>query len=589
MKNLLSRKDKSLNKNISINRIVLTIVASAILVQGLFWLIDSMILLKSDMEEVNQIQTDYIKGQLKERVASVIDYSEYRSQEIESYLRQELLDRTYEAHTVMTSIYENNKSSKSKEEITFMIQNALRDIRFNDGRGYYFIDSLEGDVILYPVLASSEGSNILDLQDEAGNYVIRDEIGLVLSQGEGYIEGFWKNPSAGDDDLYKKITFVKMFEPYGWYLGCGDYLDEITQQIQAEVIDYVDSIQYGEDHGQYVFLHDFEGLELANGVYPEMVGKNFYDLEDVNGAKVYQEQIHMSINEGGGYLTHYWPNPSGQGQHKKLTYVAPLKKWGWIIGTGVDVSDLDQAIEAREDELRKFIWQRITVILFILLLLLLLSIRYIRLFTTKVQKNFSVFRDYMISAEMKLSEIDVASLDFMDFSELAEVTNSMTSRINHLLHYDELTGIYNRRYLMEQFKTMYDQFPSNIGMVLIDIDYFKKVNDDYGHEVGDEVLTLVAQIIYQSTPDSGAVGRFGGEEFIVVLPDYDLEATLAVAEGIRKHVDQADLDQIKRPLSISCGVSHSSQVAREKLFKVADDHLYMAKEAGRNRVVYKPM
>lgn len=578
-------KDKPYN-TASINRIILMIVTSAILLQGAIWLADSIYLFSSDIEDVHRIQTDFIKGELKERVASVIDYSDYRSQETESVLREELLSRTYEAYALMSSIYENNKDTKSKEEITEIIKDALREIRFNDGRGYFFVDTLEGDIILYPVYSDDEGKNLIDLQDENGNYVIKEEIELVQSQGEGYIEGYWKNPNAGDDNTYKKITFVKAFEPYGWYLGCGDYLDEITKEIQKEVIDYVDSIQYGEDGVQYVFLHDYNGVELANGVYPEMVGVDNYDLEDINGSKVYQEQINVCTEENGGYLTHYWPSIEGHSEYKKLTYVASLPNWGWIIGTGVDVSELDELIMKKEAQLRSFIWLRVLVILVVLALLIAISMIYIKRFMSKVKKNFSVFRDYMISAKMKLVPIDIESLDYVDFSELAEVTNSMTERINQLLHFDELTGIYNRRYIMEIFKDVITDLPDEIGIILMDIDYFKRVNDNFGHEIGDKTLVIIAGLIENNIPVRGSVGRFGGEEFIVVIPEVSLEEALEVAETIRKSIDAYYIDDIDGHVTISGGVAHSSHWEKEELFKQADDKLYLAKELGRNRTEF---
>lgn len=218
-----NRKHYKTNYNTSsINRILLLIVTSAILIQGLIWLADSVYLFTSDIEDMSKIQTDYIKAQLKERIASVIDYTDYRSKESDAILRDELYSRTYEAYALMNNIYNSNKEDKSKDEITSMIKDALRDIRVNDGRGYYFIDTLEGDVILYPVFPESEGKNLIDLQDDNGNYAIRNEIELVRAKGEGYIEGYWKNPNAYDNNSYKKITFVKEFQPYGWYFGCGD-------------------------------------------------------------------------------------------------------------------------------------------------------------------------------------------------------------------------------------------------------------------------------------------------------------------------------------------------------------------------------
>lgn len=581
----MKKKNKAYN-TVSINRIIFIIVTSAILLQGSLWLADSVYLFRLDMEKINQIQTEYIKTELKERVDSVLDYTDYRSQEIETILKEELHSRTYEAYLLMNNIYENNKDTKSKEEITEIIKDALREIRFNDGRGYFFIDTLEADVILYPVYPDNEGKNLINLQDANGNYILKEEIQLVRSKGEGYIEGYWKNPSAGDDKTYKKITFVKAFEPYGWYLGCGDYVNEITKEIQKEIMTYVNSIQYGEDNAQYVFIHDYSGVELANGVYPEMIGINNYELEDINGAKVLQDQIKICIEENGGYLTHYWPREDRGGHYKKISYVAPLHKWEWVIGTGVDISKLDQLIDEQTNQLRIFIWQRVFVILLVLGILISISMFSVKKFMSKVKKNFDIFRDYMISAKIKLVTIDVDSLDYVDFSELAEVTNSMTERINQLLHFDELTGIYNRRHIMEIFDNILSDSANEAGIILADIDFFKKVNDNFGHDVGDETLVIIASLIKMHVTNIGSVGRFGGEEFVVILPYMSLEETAEVADKIRKNIESHYIESIDGYVTISCGVAHSLNWQKKELFKQADNKLYLAKKLGRNRVEF---
>jgi len=575
------------NKNVlSLNSVIIMIVISAILIQGFMWLIDSIYLFKKDIDNSNKIQTDYVKAQLKERVAAVLDYTDYRSQETEAVLREELRSRTYEAYSVMYSIYNQNKDKHTKEEITEMIKNALRDIRFNGDRGYFFVDTLEGDVILYPVYPENEGDNLIDLQDDDGQFVVRDEIRTVKDKGEGYVEGYWKKPDSDDDDTYKKITFVKGFEPYGWYFGCGDYLDEITRKIQEEVLEYVDSIQYGEDNAQYVFLHDYNGVELANGVYPDFVGINHYDLEDIKGAKVYQEQIKLCKEDGGGFLEHYWPNQNDQGYYRKLTYVEPLPQWEWVIGTGVDVSELDNKIQLKEKELSHFIISRILMIFVFLALLLTATIIYVNKFMSKVKRNFSIFRDAMISARMKLEPIQVEHLDYTDFSELAEVTNSMTERINHLLHYDELTGTYNRRHIMEILDQILIESPDNTGIIIMDIDYFKKVNDNFGHGVGDEALKITANHIKIHTPEDGYVGRFGGEEFLIILPDFNLQEVACVAENIRKEVENSYIEAISGRITLSGGIAHSKSYDRDRLFAQADKMLYKAKKSGRNRIEY---
>ncbi|MEW6373658.1 MAG: DUF484 family protein [Pseudomonadota bacterium] len=174
---------------------------------------------------------------------------------------------------------------------------------------------------------------------------------------------------------------------------------------------------------------------------------------------------------------------------------------------------------------------------------------------------------------------------------------------NEMLKYigltDALTGVYNRRYidrrLLEEIARARRQ-GYRISVMFIDVDYFKLVNDRFGHQAGDEVLREVATRIKNELRLSDALARFGGEEFVVLLVDADLPAAAVVADRIRagvarNPVDLADTQCLD--ISVSIGVATLDDAAREQpienvaqqLVAQADTALYQAKEAGRNRVV----
>src|SRR5690606_6843405 len=125
-----------------------------------------------------------------------------------------------------------------------------------------------------------------------------------------------------------------------------------------------------------------------------------------------------------------------------------------------------------------------------------------------------------------------------------------------------------------------------LTLALIDIDHFKRINDERGHGVGDEVLRRIAALIGARTPAQGLAGRYGGEEFAVILPDTPREAALAWAEGLREAVAQRAFGDFApgRPLTISLGVAGDDGSDRDALYAAADRHLYEAKRGGRNRV-----
>ncbi len=163
-----------------------------------------------------------------------------------------------------------------------------------------------------------------------------------------------------------------------------------------------------------------------------------------------------------------------------------------------------------------------------------------------------------------------------------------------LLVRDYLTGAYNRKYFMERFQeesTWAHRHGEPISVVMVDIDFFKKVNDTYGHCTGDHVLQQVSALIGSRIRPSDLAARYGGEEFIVLMSNTPAEVAYGVAESLRQAVAENEFYSEKRlPLSvtISAGVAtfHGEpEVTVDNILGRADACLYRAKESGRNRVV----
>jgi diguanylate cyclase (GGDEF)-like protein len=165
---------------------------------------------------------------------------------------------------------------------------------------------------------------------------------------------------------------------------------------------------------------------------------------------------------------------------------------------------------------------------------------------------------------------------------------------------DELTGLYNKRYLLERLKIElnYSQkYKQPLSLMMIDIDYFKNINDTYGHLAGDIVLKETADTIYKFLRESDIFIRYGGEEFIMVLPNTPLSISKNLAERIRKKVSQSiiKLNHVKIKITISIGISrfiknkgNSYLDEINKLIHEADLALYSAKSTGRNKTIIYP-
>ena len=161
---------------------------------------------------------------------------------------------------------------------------------------------------------------------------------------------------------------------------------------------------------------------------------------------------------------------------------------------------------------------------------------------------------------------------------------------------DSLTGLFNRRYLMVHMEKILGRIKETrkaVGVLMLDIDFFKKINDSYGHAVGDQVLKIFSDRVAQRLRSFDLVSRIGGEEFVAILPDISNDIVLQVAERLRKGIAAEPMvvstpeGKINVTVSIGGTIIDNGDVTVEEALKRADDMLYQAKEKGRNCCVFE--
>jgi diguanylate cyclase (GGDEF)-like protein len=169
--------------------------------------------------------------------------------------------------------------------------------------------------------------------------------------------------------------------------------------------------------------------------------------------------------------------------------------------------------------------------------------------------------------------------------------SKMNKKFKQLANIDPLTNLYNRRFVDEQLEHLFDLAKNQngfLGFVIFDIDFFKKVNDTYGHDAGDKVLQIIAKLADENFRETDLVGRIGGEEFCIVFTNTNNENVLKIVERFRKEVEEQVVQYEEKNIKItsSFGISYFSNNLNscEELFKNADTALYEAKRSGRNRI-----
>lgn len=272
--------------------------------------------------------------------------------------------------------------------------------------------------------------------------------------------------------------------------------------------------------------------------------------------------------------------------------VTPIVFEGKTLGSLTLVSD-NLALKER---INYFVLMQLLISLLTLVIIVLISIRLQKVFTAPI---FHIIEAIRRISETKNYAVSVDTIQNDEFKVLYTHFNDMIAQIrerdallNRLATTDPLTGLANRRQAMEALQTLVTRARRKqefFGLVMFDIDHFKRINDQFGHPVGDIVLKAVANILMQEAREYDLVARIGGEEFLLLCDHSDPQATELIAERMRLAIEAAaitiDADQTLR-VTISAGVYAAVPTSDEldaPLGRV-DDALYHAKDSGRNQV-----
>lgn len=196
----------------------------------------------------------------------------------------------------------------------------------------------------------------------------------------------------------------------------------------------------------------------------------------------------------------------------------------------------------------------------------------------------------------KEQSVTVSSND--ELGELAGAFNQMNRELTQahrelreLSIRDELTGLFNRRHFDEQARMLFEQavrYRQPLSVMIGDLDHFKRINDTFSHDAGDQVLQRVAMLLENGTRRSDVVARYGGEEFVIIFPNSILDEAAGCCEQIRKKVETVKWDDIHPELHVTMSMGITGNLAlgsAEAMIRMADQNLYRAKDMGRNRVI----
>ena len=380
-------------------------------------------------QRVAVMRTDYVaqqKALIKrevERVVEVINEQRSRSeQETQITVKQ----RVYEASAIARNIYQQNKATKSDNEIQQLIVDALRAINFARGSGYYFIVGHDGVSHLHADHPDFEGTNVLDLQDTQGQFIIRDMVDISRHTGEGFYAYDWTKPGVSGKS-HKKISYIKLFEPLGWFIGTGLYVEDMEAQIEADLLATISKIRFGKDG--YIFINRLNGNALvANG---KLISGNqkLWEVFAKNPDKtksLFAQEYDAALKPDGDYIYYSLSKlTEPDKEFPKTSFIYGIPELQWLVGAGVYLDNVEVNIAALQIELKQQQRSEIqrtilvtgVVIVFVLLLFHLVSGRF--------KKDLASFVHFFDRVADNNEEINPDQVRFEEFYRMAGNANSM--------------------------------------------------------------------------------------------------------------------------------------------------------------------
>lgn len=513
-------------------------------------------------QDIASLQQDFIASRtalIQEQVSQIVQQIEYEKSNTESILKEDIKQHIYQAHAIATTIYQDNKD-KPYEEVKALIKSALSNIRFNKGRGYFFIYATSGENIMHPILPHFEGKQKINLQDTRGNFIIRDMGSLAKKNKETYYTWWFVKPDNKEQE-FRKIGFGKHFEPFDWFIGTGEYYIDVENDIQQKLVERISSIKYG-DNG-FVFLYNKDG-EVLHHHSDLLKGRNILTHTNKEFAGI-GKTVFAAANPEGSFVTYDSPMmPSSGLPSCKISYIQTISDWGWILGTGFYESEFESQLNNRKLDIEKQNQHQFLTLLGLSLLATLFFLSLSVFLARYLSKRFSAY-------EERINH---------DFDEL----NAIKLESQYQAVHDALTQLPNRVLLQEHINSGIKasaQSNSLLAVMFLDLDDFKKINDLHGHSIGDALLKKLGILLPTVIGEKDLVARFGGDEFIFCFPEMK---SLEVAEHKAKQILSLfervfDIrgKEIYSSASIGISVFPTDGNDAESLVSKADTALYKSK------------
>jgi len=337
--------EKNILKFLKFSPPIITIFFSALIIT-LVYLVNQY----TFNNEIKKLKSEFFKTNkeiVKNEVEKLYEFILHQQEKTTQLLKKNIKENVNIAHTLINEIYVQNQH-KSQLEIKKIIKKSLQDLRFNEGIGYFFIVSQEGEMIFHPFLPQLENTNVLKIRDPNGTFLFKDMVTLIKEHHETFYEWYWYKPNEKTLQE-KKIGYLKNIDGLNWFIGSGYYIDDFETTLKNEIFEYTPKINFG--HNGFIFIIDYQGNMLSNK-NKTLMGKNVLNDQDKVGKYFVQHMIDIA-QKGNGFVNYYDPTLPKEKTYMKTSFIKGVPDWNFLIGAGFNENELNTKIHEKQEILNK--------------------------------------------------------------------------------------------------------------------------------------------------------------------------------------------------------------------------------------------
>ncbi|RXJ75012.1 chemotaxis protein [Aliarcobacter skirrowii] len=427
-------------KNLSIRVKLLSIVIITII------LVSTIIATKSIYEVnnlTNQTIEEYRQNAFNTSIEELKNYtafaqniakSAYEEAKIENIKARKgayLKSQTDFLFAMISKIYDEQKNKIPEAELKKILLEAIGSVRYGEENDYFFVYDKNSTILKLPLTTEREGTK------NNGKHIL-EFIKTAFEKGEGFVP--YEQVIPGKEPR-SKLSNIRLFEPYGWVVGTGVYIDNEEKELKAKALNEISKIRFGQDG--YFFVYDYDGTNIMHPINPSLVGKNLIENKSQKGIYYIKDLIEAAKKGGGTVIFDFPKSKDDPTLYDKIGYADGLQEWKWMIGTGVYVDNIEKNIEIMHQNSKEKIASIILGIVIIAIVVSVILIFLISFFITKeiisplerFENGLLSFFKYLNKESSDVSKIEIKSED--EIGIMTKVVNENIERTNNLLKQDE--------------------------------------------------------------------------------------------------------------------------------------------------------